>query len=419
MGGSLGRRHSGSVMELQPREEGWKWCGVAGWGEGWGREGERSTRGAGLGNEEHLIAREVASVAPQRENPGQHSGAGDASAREHGTQRLSSGPFSKQSGVGRWMTCMAKWPMLAICWPYAHVGHMATVLAGTTSGVAGHWPQGRCTHAPAAAAAVSLHHRPRRVLQQFVPAVAGSQGPKCMLGSFSGPHNPTPPYTTQHTHTHTQLHRPPQPWLDVLMLHSTKPEQKPCRAWPASARSAAECRAWQEGRPVLAGRKRATAPAGFRQRAGGSQHVVEVGGDVGDRERGVTGHNHLGSCAVVLHKGLQAQGGGGAQVRWPCRTSGTRPYCSKAAHCARMAQGRCFWFHTAAQHTRKHAPCGQSPTCLQREAAKSTASARFSCVHTMPAQPTEHSTGLALGVGASETRQRTGRWCRLHVRRKR
>lgn len=203
MGGSLGRRHSGSVMELQPREEGWKWCGVAGWGEGWGREGERSTRGAGLGNEEHLIAREVASVAPQRENPGQHSGAGDASAREHGTQRLSSGPFSKQSGVGRWMTCMAKWPMLAICWPYAHVGHMATVLAGTTSGVAGHWPQGRCTHAPAAAAAVSLHHRPRRVLQQFVPAVAGSQGPKCMLGSFSGPHNPTPPYTTQHTHTHT------------------------------------------------------------------------------------------------------------------------------------------------------------------------------------------------------------------------
>lgn len=231
------------------------------------------------------------------------------------------------------------------------------------------------------------------------------------------PHSPI--HNTTHTHTHTQLHRPPQPWLDVLMLHSTKPEQKPCRAWPASARSAAECRAWQEGRPVLAGRKRATAPAGFRQRAGGSQHVVEVGGDVGDRERGVTGHNHLGSCAVVLHKGLQAQGGGGAQVRWPCRTSGTRPYCSKAAHCARMAQGRCFWFHTAAQHTRKHAPCGQSPTCLQREAAKSTASARFSCVHTMPAQPTEHSTGLALGVGASETRQRTGRWCRLHVRRKR
>lgn len=36
-----------------------------------------------------------------------------------------------------------------------------------------------------------------------------------------------------------------------------------------------------------------------------SQHVVQVGGDVGDRQGRVAGHHHVGRHAVVLHKGLQ------------------------------------------------------------------------------------------------------------------
>lgn len=68
-----------------------------------------------------------------------------------------------------------------------------------------------------------------------------------------------------------------------------------------------------------------------RGRQGGSQHVVQMGRDVGDGERGVAGDQHLGRSAVVLYKGLRAPSTSGVQ--------GLGQVCCQVLH-SRQAKGR-------------------------------------------------------------------------------